>query len=53
MPMSSIHFESADALASWLESLHATLEDGTVIDSRKWEPAQVAAKAIREHLSAA
>lgn len=44
-------FESAAALADWLESLHATLEDGTTIDNRKWEPAQRAAAAVRQYIA--
>jgi hypothetical protein len=39
-------FASADELAHWLESLHECDSNGSV-GSRKWEAAQVAARAVR------
>lgn len=39
-------FLSADDLATWLESLHEADADGAITGG-KWEPAQVAARAIR------
>lgn len=39
-------FESAEALALWLEDLHATTPDGAIC-ANKWEPAQIAAGAVR------
>lgn len=39
-------FANPEELADWLESLHEAYADGAV-GNRKWEPAQVAARAIR------
>lgn len=44
-PLQFVEFPSADALATWLESLHET--DGPAVTGNKFAPAQRAAAAIR------
>lgn len=45
----SMAFDSAEALADWLETLHEA--DGPAVLLAKFKPAQVAARAIRAHLA--
>lgn len=47
----SPRFKNADELIEFLDSLHEMTGDGDVISNLKWEPAQIAANALRKGVS--